>query len=72
MEAASHSDLNFVLKIDSATVGKGTVCAHKIDSVTVGKVHSMCAHHVLLVTKALCMTVAVDYSVANRFLPEPC
>ena len=60
MEAASHSDLNFVLKIDSVTVGKCIVCVHKIDSVTVGKVHSMCAHHVLLVTKALYMPVAVD------------
>ena len=29
----------------------------------------MCAHYVLLV---FCMPVAVDYSVADRFLPEPC
>ena len=43
---------------------------------------SMCAHHVLLVTKTLCnfyvikngehLPVAVDYSVADRFLPELC
>ena len=59
MEAAPHSGLNFALKLDSVTVGrKCIVCVHTMP----------CS----LVAIALCMPVAVDYSVADRFLPEPC
>ena len=58
MEAVHiQASINFVLKID----------CHSGE-----KVHSMCVHHGLLVAKALCMSLAVDYrSVADILLPEP-
>ena len=54
--------MQFIVLLTEPRGGSSSFRPHlvlKIDSHSREKVHSMCAHHVLLVARALCMAVAL-------------
>ena len=70
MEAAPLSGLNFLLQKDSITVHGERGGVHSMYAHQQPKHFVLCNLHVIQNVKHL--PVTVDYSVADRFLPEPC